>query len=183
MLTLIRAGLYTSVQDGGREGLRQSGISRCGALDYPSLVIANLLVGNEANAAGLEITLGQVEIEFARSGWFALTGAACEATLDGKAVWVGWRTAYRAGQRLVLKTPQHGIRSYLAVAGGVAVPVVLGSRSTDLKAGIGGLEGRRLQDGDQLKLRESRSALYHLARCQAAAAGQPHSRAAGPGVS
>ena len=93
MLTLIRAGLYTSVQDGGREGLRQSGISRCGALDYPSLVIANLLVGNEANAAGLEITLGQVEIEFARSGWFALTGAACEATLDGKAVWVGWRTA------------------------------------------------------------------------------------------
>ncbi|WP_447339469.1 5-oxoprolinase subunit PxpC [Klebsiella variicola] len=152
MLTLIRAGLYTSVQDGGREGLRQSGISRCGALDYPSLVIANLLVGNEANAAGLEITLGQVEIEFARSGWFALTGAACEATLDGKAVWVGWRTAYRAGQRLVLKTPQHGIRSYLAVAGGVAVPVVLGSRSTDLKAGVGGLEGRRLQDGDQLKL-------------------------------
>ena len=97
MLTLIRAGLYTSVQDGGREGLRQSGISRCGALDYPSLVIANLLVGNEANAAGLEITLGQVEIEFARSGWFALTGAACEATLDGKAVWVGWRTAYRPG--------------------------------------------------------------------------------------
>ena len=73
-------------------------------------MIANLLVGNEANAAGLEITLGQVEIEFARSGWFALTGAACEATLDGKAVWVGWRTAYRAGQRLVLKTPQHGIR-------------------------------------------------------------------------
>lgn len=59
MLTLIRAGLYTSVQDGGREGLRQSGISRCGALDYPSLVIANLLVGNEANAAGLEITLGR----------------------------------------------------------------------------------------------------------------------------
>ena len=95
MLTLIRAGLYTSVQDGGREGLRQSGISRCGALDYPSLVIANLLVGNEANAAGLEITLGQVEIEFARSGWFALTGAACEATLDGKAVWVRTcRSAY-----------------------------------------------------------------------------------------
>lgn len=115
-------------------------------------MIANLLVGNEANAAGLEITLGQVEIEFARSGWFALTGAACEATLDGKAVWVGWRTAYRPGQRLVLKTPQHGIRSYLAVAGGIAVPEVLGSRCTDLKAGIGGLEGRRLQDGDKLKL-------------------------------
>ena len=112
MLTLIRAGLYTSVQDGGREGLRQSGISRCGALDYPSLVIANLLVGNEANAAGLEITLGQVEIEFARSGWFALTGAACEATLDGKAVWVGWRTAYRgrctstpSGPRWTKRTP------------------------------------------------------------------------------
>ena len=155
MLKIIRAGMYTSVQDGGREGLRQLGISRCGAMDKPALVTANLLVGNGANAAALEITLGQVDIQFERSGWFALTGAACEATLDGKAVWVGWRTAYRPGQRLVLKTPQHGIRSYLAVAGGVAVPVVLGSRSTDLKVGIGGLEGRRLQDGDRLKLGKS----------------------------
>ena len=68
---------------------------------------------------------------------------------------MGWRTAVKAGQRLVLKNPQHGVRSYLAVAGGIAVPKVLGSRSTDLKVGIGGLEGRRLQDGDRLKLGKS----------------------------
>jgi biotin-dependent carboxylase-like uncharacterized protein len=152
MLKMIRAGMYTSVQDGGREGLRRSAISRCGALDKPSLTIANLLVGNDANAAALEITLGQVDIAFERDCWFALTGAACEATVDGRPVWVGWRTAAKAGQNLVLKNPQYGIRSYLAVAGGIDVPVVLGSRSTDLKVGIGGLEGRRLQDGDRLKL-------------------------------
>ncbi|WP_159236070.1 5-oxoprolinase subunit PxpC [Raoultella terrigena] len=152
MLKMIRAGMYTSVQDAGREGQRRSAISRCGALDKPSLTIANLLVGNDANAAALEITLGQVDIEFERDCWFALTGAACEATVDGRPVWVGWRTAAQAGQHLVLKNPQYGIRSYLAVAGGIDVPVVLGSRSTDLKVGIGGLEGRRLQDGDRLKL-------------------------------
>ncbi|VDR28905.1 Allophanate hydrolase subunit 2 [Raoultella terrigena] len=70
MLKMIRAGMYTSVQDGGREGQRRSAISRCGALDKPSLTIANLLVGNDANAAALEITLGQVDIEFERDCWF-----------------------------------------------------------------------------------------------------------------
>lgn len=154
MLTIIRAGLYTSVQDSGRDGLRQSGISRCGALDKPALVTANLLVGNDANAAALEITLGQVVIEFTRSGWFALTGAGCEAQIGNKPVWSGWRQWADAGQKLTLGRPAHGIRSYLAVAGGIDVPEVLGSRSTDLKVGVGGLEGRRLQDGDRLPLGE-----------------------------
>ena len=153
MLKFIRAGMYTSVQDGGREGQRQWGISRCGALDKPAMTIANLLVGNAPEAAALEITLGQIDVQFTRHCWFALTGAACEATLDGAPVWLGWRMEAKAGQRLVLKNPQHGIRSYLAVAGGIDVPEVLGSRSTDLKVGIGGIEGRRLQDGDQGKIK------------------------------
>lgn len=118
MLTLIRAGLYTSVQDAGRFGLRQSGVSYCGALDRPSLEIANLLVGNAGSTAALEITLGQCVIEFGQETWFALTGAGCDATLDGKAVWTGWRLRAKAGQRLTLKRPLHGVRSYLAVAGG-----------------------------------------------------------------
>lgn len=155
MLKFIRAGMYTSVQDGGREGQRQWGISRCGALDKPAMTIANLLVGNAPEAAALEITLGQIDVQFTRHCWFALTGAACEATLDGAPVWLGWRMEAKAGQRLVLKNPQHGIRSYLAVAGGIDVPEVLGSRSTDLKVGIGGIEGRRLQDGDQVKIGKS----------------------------
>ena len=83
MLKFIRAGMYTSVQDGGRGGQRQWGISRCGALDKPAMTIANLLVGNAPEAAALEITLGQIDVQFSRHCWFALTGAACEATLDG----------------------------------------------------------------------------------------------------
>lgn len=82
MLNIIRAGMYTSVQDGGRHGYRQSGISHCGALDKPALHIANLLVGNDASAPALEITLGQLVVEFESDGWFALTGAGCEARLD-----------------------------------------------------------------------------------------------------
>lgn len=152
MLNILRAGVYTSVQDAGREGYRQSGISRCGAMDLPSLAVANLLVGNEPGAAALEITLGQAVIQFERDCWFALSGAACEAKLDDKPVWISWRLQARAGQTLTLGRPQLGIRSYLAVAGGIDVPEVLGSRCTDLNTGIGGLEGRRLQDGDRLAL-------------------------------
>lgn len=152
MLKVTRAGMYTSVQDAGREGLRQFGVSRCGALDKPALVTANLLVGNDANAAALEITLGMAAFTFVREGWFALTGAGCEATLDGEAVWSGWRHWAKAGQTLTLKRPKHGIRSYLALSGGIDVPAVMGSRSTDLNVGVGGFEGRCLQDGDVLPL-------------------------------
>lgn len=152
MLKVIRAGLYTSVQDGGRTGLRQSGISYCGALDKPALQIANLLVGNDPNAAALEITLGQCSFEFERDGWFALTGAGCDATLDGATVWTGWRLHVKAGQRLTLHRPTRGMRSYLAVGGGIDVPQVMNSYSTDLKTGIGGFEGRLLKDGDNLPL-------------------------------
>lgn len=154
MLSIIRAGIYTTLQGGKRGGLRQSGVSYCGALDGPALQIANALVGNAPQAAALEITLGQCEVVFGRDCWFALTGAGCEAKLDDEAVWTGWRFAARAGQRLVLKRPLHGVRSYLAVAGGFALPEVMGSGSTDLKTGIGGLEGRLLRDGDTLPLSE-----------------------------
>lgn len=153
MLKVIRAGLYTSVQDEGRIGQRQSGISYCGALDKPALQIANLLVGNDPNTAALEMTLGQCSVEFERDSWFALTGAGCDATLDGAAVWTGWRLRAKAGQRLTLKRPLHGMRSYLAIDGGIDVPEVMNSFSTDLKTGIGGFEGRLLKDGDRLPLR------------------------------
>ncbi|MBV8873183.1 MAG: 5-oxoprolinase/urea amidolyase family protein [Metakosakonia sp.] len=153
MLKILRAGIYTTIQAGKRVGLRQSGVSYCGALDGPALHIANALVGNDGDAPGLEITLGQCEVQFNEATWFALTGAGCEAKLDGKAVWTGWRYPVLAGQKLVLKRPQHGMRSYLAVAGGLNVPEVLGSCSTDLKTGLGGLEGRLLRDGDAIPLR------------------------------
>ncbi|MFV0261821.1 MAG: 5-oxoprolinase subunit PxpC [Kluyvera sp.] len=153
MLEIIRAGMSTTLQDGGRHGMRQSGISRCGAMDSAALRIANLLVGNAADSAVLEITLGQCAFVFHRDGWFALAGADCAATLDGKPVWSGWRWPVRAGQRLKLALPKRGMRSYLAVSGGFDVPSVMGSYSTDLKAGFGGFAGRSLQEGDRLPLR------------------------------
>lgn len=178
MLNIIRAGLYTSVQDGGRHGFRQSGVSHCGALDKPAMQIANLLVGNEASAPVLEITLGQLVAEFETDSWFALTGAGCEARLDNHPVWTGWRLPVKAGQRLVLKRPQHGMRSYLAVAGGIDVPEVMGSCSTDLKVGIGGLEGRLLKDGDRLATGKPRRTFWKR-EGKTAAMGESHSGAAG----
>lgn len=152
MLNVIHAGLHTSVQDGGRVGFRQFGISQAGALDLPALTIANLLVGNPAHAAALEITLGQFIARFTAPCWVALTGADCRAELDGKALWTGWRFPVKAGQILRMHVPRHGMRSYLAISGGIDVPVALGYRSTDLKAGFGGFHGRLLADGDRLRL-------------------------------
>jgi biotin-dependent carboxylase-like uncharacterized protein len=152
MLKVLRAGMLTTVQDLGRHGFRQSGIGQSGALDATALRIANLLVGNAEMAAGLEITLGQFQGQFTRQCSIALSGAGCHATLDGQVLWTGWRYPVRAGQTLSMKMPLRGMRSYLAVSGGIDVPEVLGSRSTDLNAGFGGFSGRRLQDGDVLPL-------------------------------
>lgn len=112
MLKILRAGIYTTVQDLGRNGFRSLGISQGGALDAPALKIANLLVGNRADSAGLEITLGQFSVEFTRPGWIALTGAGCDALLDGKPLWTGWRYPVKAGQQLVLQKPKHGMNSF-----------------------------------------------------------------------
>lgn len=152
MLKILRAGLATSLQDLGRSGWRQYGISVSGVLDAPSMQTANLLVGNAPESAVLEIVLGQFKAHFARDGWIALTGAACNAELDGKAVWTGWRLPVRKGQTLTLSMPVRGMRSYLAIHGGFDVPPMLGSLSTDLKAGFGGWQGRKLEDGDELPL-------------------------------
>ncbi len=154
MLKIIRAGMSTTLQDAGRTGWRQYGISCGGVLDRPAMETANLLVGNEPTRAVLEITLGQFCAEFCRDGWIALTGAGCGAELNGKPVWTGWRTAVRKGQRLTLKMPQRGMRSYLAIGGGFAVSAVLGSCSTDVKGGFGGFNGQRINDGDMLPLAE-----------------------------
>ncbi|WP_016261516.1 biotin-dependent carboxyltransferase family protein, partial [Yersinia pestis] len=149
MLNIIRAGIYTTVQDAGRGGFRRLGISQGGALDLPALSMANMLVGNASDAAGLEITLGQFTAEFTQSGWIALTGAGCDARLDEQRLWTGWCYPVKAGQQLKLSVPHRGMRSYLALSGGIIVPEILGSRSTDLKAGFGGHQGRLIKEGDR----------------------------------
>jgi 5-oxoprolinase (ATP-hydrolysing) subunit C len=155
VIEVVRAGPLTTVQDLGRSGWRDRGLSLCGALDDVALQWGNLLVGNPADSAGLEFTLGSATLRFHADTCIALTGTDADASLDGRPLRPGWRAAVRAGQTLQLAAPRERMRSYLAIAGGLALPPALGSLSTDLKAGFGGLDGRALRDGDRLPLNPS----------------------------
>ncbi|MFG6440715.1 biotin-dependent carboxyltransferase family protein [Roseateles sp. LKC17W] len=152
MIEIVRAGPLATVQDLGRPGWRDRGLSLCGALDEFALQAGNLLVGNTSGAAGLEFTLGGATLRFHADSCIAVTGTDADAQLDGRAVHPWWRLRVRAGQTLKLAAPRERMRSYLAVTGGINVPEALGSRSTDLKAHFGGLDGRALRDGDCLPL-------------------------------
>lgn len=152
MIELLRAGPLTTVQDLGRSGWRDRGLSQCGALDETALQWGNVLVGNAPGAAGLEFTLGPSTLRFDADTCIAVTGTDADASLDGRPLRPWWRAAVRAGQTLKLAAPHERMRSYLCIAGGLDLPPTLGSRSTDLKAGFGGLEGRALRDGDRLPL-------------------------------
>ncbi|HTD28641.1 MAG TPA: biotin-dependent carboxyltransferase family protein [Xanthomonadaceae bacterium] len=151
-LEILAPGLLTSVQDGGRFGSRGLGVRVGGAADKYSLDIANLLVGNDRNAAALEITLVGPSLRLNRPATIAVCGATIDAHADGVAL-QGWRPiALPADSVLTLGTCRRGARAYLAFDGGIDVPIVLGSRSTDLRAGFGGHAGRALQAGDNLPL-------------------------------
>lgn len=152
MIELLRAGPLTTVQDLGRDAWRDRGISRCGAVDDLALGWGNLLVGNDVNAAGLEFTLGPATLRFDADCCIAVTGTDADATLDGHPLRPWWRQRVRTGQTLKLVAPRERMRSYLCVSGGIATEPALGSRSTDLKTGFGGLDGRALRDGDVLPL-------------------------------
>lgn len=148
------AGLLTTVQDLGRFGYGRFGLPVAGALDDLALRWANLLVGNEAGAAALEITLAgpTLILEGDQPLLAALTGADFSATLGARQL-SPWRSFHwQPGEALTLGACQTGMRGYLAIAGGIAVPPVFGSRSTDLLGAIGGLEGRALRPGDLLPL-------------------------------
>lgn len=149
-LYILRPGLLTTVQDLGRYGYQQDGIIVSGAMDAAALRVANLLVGNAESAAGLEITLLGPRIQFEADHLIALTGANLSPTLNGQSVGLHRPVWVTAGTELAFGKAMAGCRTYLAVAGGVAVPLVLSSRSTYLRAGFGGHEGRALRAGDGL---------------------------------
>lgn len=145
-ITVARSGMLTTVQDLGRRGHRAAGVPLSGAMDAFALRVANLLVGNPEDAAGLECSLVGPELVFAADTLIAVTGATFD-TISG------WRPVMvRAGQRLKLGPARRGCRGYIAIAGGIEVPVILGSRSTYLRGGFGGLEGRALRDGDRISV-------------------------------
>jgi len=155
-IEVLRCGVLTSIQDLGRHGLRHLGVSQCGALDTLALQQANLLVGNAEGAAGLEISVGPLQLHFHAPCMIVLGGVDFAARLETPSglalpVLAGHRIGIPAGSLLTLTRPAiPGARAYLAVAGGIDVPLVLGSRSTDLKAGFGGWQGRALEAGDLL---------------------------------
>jgi antagonist of KipI len=147
-----RGGFFTSVQDLGRAGYRQFGVSLGGALDSFGLRVANLLVGNDEGAAGVEITLGGLQLRFEEECVVAWCGGEFDVRVGSKALPAGHAAHVQAGGELKFGRPRIGCRSWLAVSGGIDVPVVLGSRSTDLRAQFGGFEGRTLRDGDVIPL-------------------------------
>ena len=140
------------MQDLGRRGYQRYGIPVCGALDPLSLRIANILVGNPEGAAGLEITALGPTIRFTSDSVFAVVGADFRPEADGREVRTWESVKVSAGSILTLGAASDGLRAYLAVAGGIDVPLVMNSRSTDLKGVFGGFEGRVLQDGDSLPI-------------------------------
>lgn len=145
-------GMLTTVQAAARLGLRHLGVASGGPADPWAHALANRLVGNAAATAALEITLAGPRLRFAQAVRVALCGAEIEADADGVAVPCHRPVDLPAGARLALGACRDGARSYLAVAGGFALPEVLGSASTDLRGGFGGCHGRALRAGDRLPL-------------------------------
>jgi 5-oxoprolinase (ATP-hydrolysing) subunit C len=148
MFDVIKPGLETSIQDyPGRIGFWAQGFPPSGPMDSWSFRLANLLVGNEAGAAGLECQFVGPTLRFRAATVIALCGADMKPTLDGKAIPLWESVAVAAGQTLALSFATIGARAYIAIAGGIDTPPWLGSRSTFHKAGVGGLAGHALKAG------------------------------------
>ena len=153
-LNIIRPGLLTTIQDTGRYGYQKIGVIPSGAMDVYSLRLANILVGNDETEGALEITLMGPTIEFTSDTLIAITGGDFGPVIDGQKVPMHRPVAVKAGAILRFGPCVVGCRAYLAVAGGYDVPVVMGSKSTYLRAQFGGLEGRALRRGDLLNTKE-----------------------------
>ncbi len=151
-ILVFKPGMLTTVQDLGRWGLQARGVPVAGPMDPWSHRLANALVGNDRRAATLEITLLGPDLEFEDERLAAVAGAEFDLFVDDRQA--PWNAPFLvpAGSRLRFRRRAQGVRAYLAVAGGIAVPPVLGSRATHVVSGLGGLEGRPLKGGDRLPL-------------------------------
>lgn len=162
MIKVIKAGIQTSVQDLGRSGHRHFGVCQSGALDTQALKIANSLLGNAEDLAGLEVAAGPLELAFQQPCWIALSGNdfnaqiiqqnSTDSTAEGTCIYSGWSYQLKAGQRLLLKGNPNGGRAYIAFRGGLDIDLVLDSRATDIAAQFGGHQGRCLINGDCLNI-------------------------------
>lgn len=152
MIRILRSGPLNTIQDLGRAEGRRWGVSRAGAMDPVALRLANLLLGQPAGEAAMEVALFPLELRFEADCAFAVTGAGA-ARLDGRALPANWARRARAGQTLTLDQGPRSVFGYVAFGGGLDLPERLGSRATDLKGGFGGAGGKGLSSGQTLRLR------------------------------
>ena len=150
MIHVLQPGLFTTVQDSGRWGYQRFGIPVAGPMDRVAHRLANLIVGNRPSCATLEVTLAGPRLEFERDLLFSVAGAEFELFLHGARVSMSTAHAARRGQCLAFGRRRQGARAYVAVAGGIDVPCVLGSRATHVASRMGGVGGRALAAGDVL---------------------------------
>ncbi len=157
MIEVLSATALATVQDLGRRGAFKWGVGWSGAMDPLALAAGNILLGNARECAGVEVQVFPFQARFGEPRRFAVTGADCAARLDGAPILPWWVHQAAAGQVLHLGVPLRGpwraSRAYLCVEGGIDVPLVLGSRSTQLRGAFGGFEGRALRQGDRLPVR------------------------------
>jgi KipI family sensor histidine kinase inhibitor len=151
-VTVVRPGLFTTIQDRGRWGHQADGVPVGGALDRVSHSAANALVGNDADAATLEVTLLGPELRFECDAVVAVTGADLGARVDGADVALNSTITCRRGAVLRFGERRSGSRAYVAVDGGIDVEPMLGSRATSVLCGLGGVDGRAIVAGDRLPL-------------------------------
>jgi biotin-dependent carboxylase-like uncharacterized protein len=152
VIEVVAPGALTTVQDLGRFGFGRLGVSPGGAADTLALRVGNLLAGNAPGEAALEVTLLGPRLRFDSPALVAIAGADLAPRLDGRAVPMHAALAVPPGGELSFAGGARGLRAYVAVAGGLDVPPVLGSASTDLRGGFGGVEGRALVSGDRLAI-------------------------------
>lgn len=161
-MLIENSGILTSVQDEGRFGYEQYGVSPSGPMDRRAMHIANVLVGNPIGESCLECTIKGPAIRFTAPAVVAVTGADCAPALDGKPVPMCAALETKAGSLLALGFVKDGCRSYIAVAGGIKVPVLMNSKCTMLGKGFGGLDGRKLAKGDVLETEKEIASLPNM---------------------
>ena len=161
-ITVLNPGLLTTVQDQGRIGYQQFGVSVSGVMDPRSASLANILVGNDEKEAVLECTMMGPHLQFNQANCIAITGGDLMPTLDGKPIPNYTAVKVEAGQVLKFTMPKTGCRAFIAFAGGLDIPEVMGSRSSYMKAKIGGVEGRKLAKDDVIGFRAPKAELKNM---------------------
>ena len=151
-ITVLRPGLFTTIQDAGRWGYQHLGVPVSGPMDTASHRLANALLGNLPDAATLEATIIGPELRFEQDATIAITGADLQPMLEGTPLVMGSVVRCAAGSVLRFGNRRAGARAYVAVDGGIGVPPVLGSRATHVMSGLGGVAGRALRGGDRVPL-------------------------------